>query len=371
MAARITTKLSPKRPPLVLELATNGPDPRPVFITGNFNGWQTRDEAYRMHPVGGDRYRFQFPEDQELPDPLEYKYVRGDWDDEELDGCSHVPTNRTLHRPGGLIHDFAPRWKRRGVTIQEHLLPERVLLEENLLAPQLGRSRRIQVLLPHDYHSQDRHYPVLYLQDGQNLFDEHAPFGNWAIDRQLALLAEKNHHELIVVAIDHTNEYRIEEFSPYPTSRIPKARGRAYARFKAHTLKPFIDKQFRTLTEARFTGVGGSSMGGLISLYTGLRHPEVFGRWMIFSPSLWVSNQIYEDVLAHTLSPDLRAYLYAGGVESRTMVPAAQRLRDLIIRQSRRPEQVFLSIDPRGRHHEPRWGQEFPEAVSWLFFPAI
>ena len=99
--------------------------------------------------------------------------------------------------------------------MRKELLPIVRVIEEKFEIPQLGKKRRITALLPHDYNESEKAYPVLYLQDGQNLFDDNAPFGNWAIDRALALMAEKDMGDIIVIAIDHGEKDRIKEYHAF------------------------------------------------------------------------------------------------------------------------------------------------------------
>ena len=130
---------------------------------------------------------------------------------------------------------------------------------------QLGRTRRIAVLLPHNYYQTDKKYPVLYLHDGQNLFDEYAPYGNWGVDKSLEKLARSGFGDVIIVAIDHGGVLRIQEYLPYSTPRYTEAEGHLYLKFMLEDLKPMIDNKYRVLRNREATGIGGSSLGGLIS----------------------------------------------------------------------------------------------------------
>ena len=154
--------------------------------------------------------------------------------------------------------------------------PKIEILDEAYEIPQLGRKRRIAVLLPHNYHKTDKKYPVLYLQDGQNLFDEYAPYGNWGVDKTLEKLAEQECGDVIIVAIDHGGVLRIQEYLPYSTPRYTESEGHLYLKFMLDDLKPMIDNRYRVLTDRASTGIGGSSLGGLISLYAGFEYPEIF-----------------------------------------------------------------------------------------------
>jgi predicted alpha/beta superfamily hydrolase len=345
-------------------------DPRPVYVVGNFNNWQAGEDSYRMKELGPGHYRLNFPLPPGLgPHLLEYKYVRGGWETVELDEYGNSTPNRQLPFRRNQASDKVPRWNNSGVFYNAALLPKPLILSEHFEIPQLIRTRRISVLLPHNYDQTNRLYPVLYLQDGQNLFDDYAPFGSWGVDKRLALLAERGHGDIIIVAIDHAEEQRIAEFTPSYRTRLGRGDGKKYVRFLAETLKPYIDQRFRTLQGPEHTGIGGSSMGGLISIYAGLMFPSIYGRLMIFSPSLWVSPSIPFHALNFSQAYEGRIYLYGGGEEGATMLPNLQRFKAEMERRGGRINIEFeLSFDPKGRHNEARWGQEFPRAVEWLFF---
>ena len=360
-------------PSIRLELSTPVLDDRPVFVAGNFCGWLPDVEACRMQPVEPGRYVYEFSAETSLPaDGLEYKYTRGGWDHVELDASGEGVPNRTLATDTLLQQDRVPHWRWFGMPYNPALLPIIELYSSEFQVPQLGRTRRIHVLLPYDYaRHPDKRYPVLYLHDGQNLFGGGAGYGSWEIDQKMALLAARQHHEVILVSIDHGAEERIEEYTLHPT-RKTKGRGAYYLDFLRNTLKPLIDAKFRTLPDAANTGIGGSSLGGLISIYAGLRHPGVFGRLMLFSPSLWISPKIYFDAIRFQAPVPMRVYVYGGEAESKYMVPNMKRFQDALLRQSHgrsgQAIQTYLSVDPTGIHQEAHWGREFPKAVEWLFY---
>lgn len=355
---------------LQLELTTIGSDDRPVYITGNFNAWKTEETKFRLKKKDKGLYTFEFPDDLTLPNPLEYKYSRGAWGNEEIDQYGNKVPNRKLFNPHGIIRDRVPRWYHNGQSYQKRLLPIPDIISENFEIPQLIKTRRITALLPHDYHKSDKRYPVLYLQDGQNLFDDYAPFGSWGVNKKMAVLAEQGMGDLIVVAIDHAEKERIEEYTPSQKTKLGIGTGKKYVRFLADTLKPYIDKNFRTLPGAANTGIGGSSMGGLISLYAGMMYPEVYSKWMIFSPSLWVAPNLPFDASDLYTDFDRRIYLYAGDQESAKLVARMEELRDTL-QGNHSPNvkaDLILAIKPGGKHNEHNWGLEFPKAVRWLFF---
>ena len=145
--------------------------------------------------------------------------------------------------------------------------------------------------------------------------------------------------------------------------------GEKYICFVTETLKPYVDKNYRTKKEREFTGIGGSSMGGLVSFFSGLRYPEVYGKLMVFSPSLWVVPKIKIESDS-TNADDTKIYLYAGGAESDTMIEEVKSFKDEIISSEfvKDKKKINLSINMLGKHNETYWSDEFPKAIEWLFF---
>jgi predicted alpha/beta superfamily hydrolase len=357
---------------LTLELTTPIDDRRPVYIVGNFNNWVTEQTRFQMRRVANGRFMFTFPLELTLPHRLEYKYVRGGWENKELDSFGNSTNNRVLENPQGVVNDFVARWSNYGLTFTPSFLPKIEVISEAFYSPELKKKRRVVALLPHDYAKQtEKRYPVLYLQDAQNLFDDKSPFGNWGIDKKLAVLAERGMGDLIIIAIDHGGETRLNEFLP-PTKneKLGHSDGRKYVKFLAKTLKPHVDAQFRTLTDRLHTGVGGSSMGGLVSIYAGLIHPEVFGRLMIFSPSLWAVQNAPFAAIRFFKPIATKIYAYAGGKEGANVIPNVKNFQKVIQSQGFDDTKIGfkLALDPQGLHNERRWGEEFPKAVEWLFF---
>lgn len=243
------------------------------------------------------------------------------------------------------------------------------VIEEAYEIPQLGRKRRISALLPFDYYESEKRYPVLYLNDGQNLFNESAPFGNWAIDKELEALAARGRGDIIVITIDHGGEDRITEYLPYFNPKFGKGEGVLYLRFLKETLMPYVNLNYRTLTSRAYTGIGGSSMGGLISLFAGLNYQDVFGKLLVFSPSLWIAPKIFQQ--AENFSPELpvHMYLYAGGRESPNHIKNVMRFKDTLLSGSKDYHNIdfHLRLNPEGTHNEFFWRREFGKAVEWLY----
>ncbi|NJB86703.1 putative alpha/beta superfamily hydrolase [Lewinella marina] len=356
-------------PQRTLKLITTTDDERPIYVAGTFNDWNAHDECYRMEAderPGTYRRTFKFPDDLLK---VEYKYTRGGWESVELGDHQESALNhlRYTHEPW-TVPDRVAHWASSGLEYQDHLLPRIEVIDEHFEIPELIRTRRVAALLPHDYYESDKRYPVLYLQDGQNLFDDYAPFGSWGVDKRLAHLAEHGHGDLIVVAIDHAESERMSEFTPSFKTRLGRGDGRKYVRFLAERLKPYIDAHFRTRPEPGHTGIGGSSLGGLISIYAGIMYPDIYQKLMVFSPSLWVTPEIPFNIMTLSRQYRGRMYLYGGEAESATMVPNMERFRQQLLKQTDASRlEIELAIDPLGQHNEARWGREFPKAIQWLF----
>jgi len=240
-----------------------------------------------------------------------------------------------------------------------------------LAMPGLGRSRTLRIYLPPGYETSGKHYPVLYMHDGQNLFDDATSYiGEWGVDETLDALARKGALELIVVGIDNGQEKRVAELTPWPNPDQSKvAEGAQYLDFVVGTVKPWVDARYRTLGDRDHTGILGSSLGGLISDYAMRRHPDVFGRVGIFSPSYWYSDKVWDYAKANPPRPGTRIWLVAGGGEGDDMTQPMQRMAALLRAQGGDGVRLQTAIRPGAEHNETAWRAEFPQAVQFLFGP--
>lgn len=244
----------------------------------------------------------------------------------------------------------------------------RVEILKPLTMTQLGRERAIRVYLPPDYAQSDRRYPVVYMHDGQNLFDDAASYsGEWGVDESLDELASTSGLALIVVGIDNGGEQRINELSPWPNVEIGDAEGEAYMDFIVNQLKPTIDQKYRTLTDRNNTAIFGSSMGGLISHYAITRYPEVFSKAGIFSPSYWFSPDVYDYTRERPPSNDARLYLMIGELEGKEGIDKLLTMKKELLQLGHPPINLHTEVVPGGEHHETSWREHFAHAITWLF----
>ena len=352
-----------------LILNTTEDDDRPVYVSGNFNQWATQDFRFLMKKVAKGKYEFTFSEEKEFPAELVYKFTKGDWSEVEIDRYGNKTPNRVWNDAQLERIEKVAKWRKNWLPYRPSQLPKIHLISEEFEIPQLNKTRKIWALLPHDYDTSTETYPVLYLQDAQNLFNENADFGNWQIDKKLAVMSDYGIGKIIIIAVEHAESERIQEYNVGRTL-LGTGHGKKYIRFLTDTLKPFVDKTFRTKPERESTGIGGSSMGGLVSIFSGLIYPEVFGKLMVFSPSLWVIPKIKLGFLDFFEPSETRLYLYAGGDESDTMVSHVTKLRKRLLKRETLQGKmtVRLSINMEGKHNEIYWSDEFPKAIEWLFF---
>ena len=367
--ATIYTETEIPEPQLNILLTTDEDDARPVYISGNFNNWHTQDPLFEMEKIGTGLYHFKFDNDFAYPEALLYKFTKGDWSEVEIDKYGNRTENRICKEQSGVRKEHVDKWRKNWLPFKQNFLPKVHLISEEFEIPQLNKTRRIWALLPHDYEESSESYPVLYLQDAQNLFNEKAKYGNWEIDKKLAVMSEYKIGKIIVIAIEHAEQDRIKEYNVGKTV-LGVGQGKKYIRFITDTLKPFVDKNFRTKTERENTGIGGSSMGGLVSIFSGLMYPEVYGKLMIFSPSLWVIPKMDFNSIDFSEPGDTKIYLYAGGDESATMIEHVKKFKKNMIQNEfvTSKMKINLSINMLGKHNETFWSDEFPKAIEWLFF---
>ncbi len=231
--------------------------------------------------------------------------------------------------------------------------------------PQLQRQRAIRVLLPRNYWKDtSRRFPVIYLKDGQNLFDpDTAAFRHWRLKEFMARQPLKR--QAILVGVDHGGVDRSNEYAPFQRGRNG-GQGDAYLQFIEHTLKPFIDQEYRTWPHREATAIVGASLGGLIAFYAGMRYSHVFGKVGALSPSLWFNPQVIS--LAQK-SGTLKSQLYVSGSKTETggMYGALEKTYRSLKDGGYSDDQIRVVARDRGSHSEAFWAREFKPMYEWLF----
>ena len=231
-------------------------------------------------------------------------------------------------------------------------------------APQLDTIKKIYVYLPLNYETSNKKYPVIYMHDAQNLFDDKTSYvGEWKVDETLDSLKAN----VIVIGIEHGNQKRLDELTPYKNEKYGGGKADLYLDFIVSDLKPFVDKTYRTKSNKSNTAIMGSSLGGLVSFYAGLKYPKVFGKVGCFSPSFWFSEEIY-NLTRETKKINTKIYFLCGDAESEEMVSDMEKMENLL--RDKRCDCLNLTktiVVKEGKHNEKLWAKEFAKAYLWLF----
>jgi predicted alpha/beta superfamily hydrolase len=232
-----------------------------------------------------------------------------------------------------------------------------------LYSPEYDYSKRIWIYLPEEYKNKPRQrYPVVYMADGQNIFDVKTSFsGEWRVDETLDSLQAK----VIIVAVEHGGDMRLEELTPYKNAEYGGGGVDKYLDFIMYTLKPHIDAVYRTKPERECTGIFGSSLGGLMAYYTIISYPDTFGMAGVFSPAFWINPEIF-DLNQYADAISAKVYFMAGDAESETMVPEMQQMAQLATAKAKKPDLVKTKVVAGGQHNEKLWAKEFADAILWL-----
>ena len=335
-----------------------------IFVAGNFNMWSPGDSSYelRTETNGISTITFSLPAGN-----YEYKFTRGNWQKGESDSAGKGTANRTLQLHSDTtisvnILGWADDFKSNQIAAEKnHSASKNVkIMDTAFYIPELKRTRRIWIYLPPGYATSKKRYGVLYMHDGQNLFDNATSYsGEWGVDEYLDSIFKKGKKEVIVVGIDNGLNKRMNEYNPWEFQNFGKGEGDQYVDFLVKDLKLFIDKHYRTLKNKSNTFIAGSSMGGLISLYAVLKYPQVYGGAGIFSPAFWTASGIDSTVIADAKKVNSKLFFYAGGKEGDSMVPDMKRIEREI--KERSSSRIREKIDEDARHNETAWRNYFPD----------
>jgi predicted alpha/beta superfamily hydrolase len=254
----------------------------------------------------------------------------------------------------------------------------------NLRSLIFNNERKIRVLLPRGYDdaaNSGRRYPVLYMLDGQNLFDaclSDVSAHEWGLDEITAQLNRAGEiPPFIVVGVDHAASLRASEYLPYKDfiggPDMTEPAGKQFPDFLVREVMPLVNDKYRTLTGAPNTGIGGSSYGGVATLYALLARPGEFGYGLIESPTLWVGmGQLVRDTNPLAAMP-AKVFIGFGGKEaddpviSRKMIGMVQQLEANFRAAGYDDSNVRVVIDPEALHTEAAWEKRLPEALRFLF----
>lgn len=364
LAANIFAQLTIK----VTAIPATTPANEPIHIAGDFQGWDPADPNAILTDLGNGQFQITINPPVGL---IKYKFTRGSWATVEGTANGGFLPDRQYNYAGGLdtLAVQIAGWE--GLGQNSTAAPNVHLLSASFYMPQLDRYRRILIYLPPDYETTQKRYPVLYMHDGQNLFDNATSFsGEWEVDESLNELQAQGDYGCIVVGIDNGGALRIDELAPWVNASYNEGgEGDKYVDFIVETLKPFVDQNYRTLPGRDYTGIMGSSLGGLISQYGAIEHEDVFSKAGILSPAFWFNDPEIFDHSANTpKTGPMRVYQYAGQQEDNgSVVDDVNQMESVLLNNGFGAGELFKSINPNGQHSEPYWRAEFPDAYKWLF----
>jgi len=341
-----------------------------IHIAGTFNNWDPADATMVLSALpGSNQYAITL---HPAVGPVRFKFTRGSW------------TSVEGNANGGFQPDHVVTYTGLPQTIEVQILSWEdlanssptnhvTILDNNFYIPQLNRTRRVWMYLPADYQTTNKKYPVLYMHDGQNLFNAATSFsGEWEIDESMDELRTQGDYGCIIVGIDNGGVYRLDEYSPWINSLYGGGQGDEYLSFIVNTLKPYIDGNFRTLPDRDHTGIMGSSMGGLISMYGLIEYQTVFSKAGIFSPAFWFAgDNPVNQVLGSGKRKDVKVYFLAGGQEPAYVAQDMREVADAMVEVGFDSTHIAFRVPTDGQHSEWFWRREFPAAYKWLFAGSV
>jgi metallo-beta-lactamase class B len=352
----------------VTAIPANTPPAAQIYLAGTPNNWSPGDPGSVLVSGANNTYQIVL---NVAAGEVKFKFTRGSWPTVEGNANGGYLPDRSIQYNGGAqtVNLTILSWEDLGSGGTGSASANVFVLDEDFGMPQLNRNRKILIYLPPDYTTSGKRYPVLYMHDGQNLFDENTSFsGEWEVDESLNELFGNGDDGAIVVGI-YNSSFRLDEYSPWVNPQYGGGQGDEYADWMVETLKPYVDGNYRTLSDREHTGIMGSSMGALISLYTAIEHQDVFGKVGIFSPAFWFAgNQAYTHVSSTGKQEDMKIYLLAGDQEDNgSVVDDLNAMHNTLSNAGFEDEELFLLTHNDGQHSEWYWAREFPDAYEWLF----
>ncbi|MBK9338432.1 MAG: T9SS type A sorting domain-containing protein [Lewinellaceae bacterium] len=358
---------------VVNSVPSNTPSGASIHIAGTFNNWNPGDATTTLTAQPGGKYAITL---NPPVGPVRFKFTRGSWSSVEGNAAGgfqpdHVVTYTGLPQT---IETAILSWEDQVVTSPDPGSGSVIILSNNFYIPQLNRTRRIWMYLPPNYAASSKRHPVLYMQDGQNLFDPATSLsGEWEVDESLDELFAEGDQGCIVVGIDNGGLYRIDEYSPWANPLYGGGgQGAAYMSFIVNTLKPYVDANYRTMPDRENTGIMGSSMGGLISMYGLMEYQHVFSKAGVFSPSFWFAgNQPASHILGTGKRNNVKVYFLAGGQEPAYVAQDIQKVTNAMLQAGFDASEMTTHLPADGQHSEWFWRREFADAYQWLFAGSV
>jgi predicted alpha/beta superfamily hydrolase len=345
------------------------------FFASNLNGWSPSDSSFKFSQLSSNKYKLLIDDFKNI-NHIEYKITKGAWHNVECNADGSQIQNRyfvvdkikkdtTLNiKVDFWRNDFESQHPKSSASKNVKILSNEFYLKS------LGVKRRVWIYLPANYDSSKEKYKVLYMHDGQNLFDVlTGPFGEWGVDEALDSL-NKN---LIVIGIDNGSAERLSEYSAFDFKVNAdaknvwdvKAKGKLYLESIVNDLMPFVESNYRVKRGKANTFIAGSSMGGLISYYALFLYPDKFSKAGVFSPSFWVAKEQYYQMTLNYNKKLGDIYMIAGELEGRSYI---NDMNDFVtlIKKKNQSNNIFSKEIKNAQHNEQFWRSQLPNFIKWL-----
>lgn len=359
---------------LLVDPSSDTPPGDDIYLTGSINAWQPGADDWRLSLRDDGRYQIDIPAD--MAKGVEFKFTRGNWDTVEKDSRGREIKNRRLSDRHALVELKIQAWRDSFEKVtRDRTITGTVIERRDLRIHSLNRQAVLYIYLPPDYDSSEKRYPVFYMHDGQNLFDNAtANKVEWNVDEYLeSAFKSGTSAGMIVVGVACSGD-RMNEYSPFRDRTFaPDPKGERYIQWLVSDLKPLIDSEYRTLSGPEHTLIGGSSMGALISLYAALSNPGVFGGVLCMSSAFWIGDRsILGYIRENPPHGRIPVYLDIGTREWRNllldaqMVEHSRQVRAALLDAGTDPDDLLLVIEDGAVHDEFAWSRRFPGAFEWL-----
>ncbi len=370
---------------LIVKVPENTPLNAKLTLGGNFNGWDPTKEGYELNAKGNGIFNYTFPS-LVKGKVLSFKVTRGNWDTVEISetGANTQNRNHTITGNSEIINIKVSDWADLSTKEAPSTITGSVILEDIEL-PTFKGPRKVRIYLPPNYENSNERFPVIYMTDGQNVFDiKTANAGEWKMDELMENFADNGSPlTSIVVAIDHAGDNRRMEYLPFshegkiaPTidgNNLAKAKGKEFADWLVHELKPNIDQRYRTKPDREHTSLMGSSMGGLIACYTALRHQEVISKAACISSAFLkrlVGSHFIDYIKQTPKRQPMKFHIDMGDNEfdlfGDNILKETQEVYEALLSAGFKKQELRYQIIQGGTHDEPSWRSRTEDILLWL-----
>lgn len=336
------------------------------FLASEHNNWKTGDPKYQFMNLNG---KLALSFNYHSPYFIQCKVNRGDNLKYECSSEGYGIPNRLFEVKSDTTFILTVEgWS--DLIVKRHTASSNVkILFDSFPAKPLQTVKQISIYLPPSYEKSKKKYPVIYMNDGETLFDQaYTDNGKeWKLDEVMDSLNNTGKGQFIIVGIS-SGEDRFAEYSPYATGKLKEPKGKDYLTFIINNLIPYINRNFRTKEGPMNTSIGGSSMGGLIAYFAALDYPEVFGSAAVFSPAYWNSislDSIKRETIRKSQKIKSKIFLYAGGSEGIQDLPDVIKEMHTLLSENKTIKTTLL-INKEGLHQEKYWTDPFKQFVLWL-----